>query len=71
MLLLYLFAYLSSSTLFTVQYVQSLGVGEQWQFVDVWGFDKELLDMLPRPICAVLLLYPISEKVYVCSSWVQ
>lgn len=51
----------------TVQYVQTLGINEQWQFVDVWGFEKELLDMVPQPVCAVLLLYPISDKVYLNS----
>jgi Ubiquitin carboxyl-terminal hydrolase, family 1 len=49
-----------------VQYVQTLGISEQWQFVDVWGFEKELLEMVPQPVCAVLLLYPISHKVYMC-----
>jgi len=47
-----------------VQYVWTLGVAEQWQFVDVWGFESDLLQMLPRPICAVLLLYPLSDKVF-------
>jgi len=47
-----------------VQYVWTLGVSEQWQFVDVWGFESELLQLLPRPICAVLLLYPLSDKVF-------
>lgn len=44
------------------KYVWTLGVSEQWQFVDVWGFESDLLQLLPRPICAVLLLYPLSDK---------
>jgi len=47
-----------------VQYVRTLGINEQWQFVDVWGFESDLLQLLPRPICAVLLLYPLSDKVF-------
>ena len=47
-----------------VQYVQTLGISEQWQFVDVWGFESDLLQLLPRPVCAVLLLYPLSDKVF-------
>lgn len=49
--------------LFVLQYVQSLGVPESWQFVDVFGLDPELLLMVPRPVAAVLLLYPLTEKV--------
>lgn len=44
------------------KYVQTLGVNEQWQFIDVWGFESDLLQLLPRPICAVLLLYPLTDK---------
>ena len=47
-----------------MQYVWTLGVSEQWQFLDVWGFESDLLQLLPRPVCAVLLLYPLSDKVF-------
>lgn len=47
------------------QFLKQLGLHPNWQFVDVYGMDPELLSMVPRPVCAVLLLFPITEKVIV------
>ena len=34
-----------------------------YQFVDVFGMDPDLLAMIPQPCRAMLLLFPINEKV--------
>uniref|UniRef100_A0A8C0U1D0 Ubiquitin carboxyl-terminal hydrolase n=1 Tax=Cyanistes caeruleus TaxID=156563 RepID=A0A8C0U1D0_CYACU len=43
-------------------FLKQLGIHPDWQFVDVYGMEPELLSMVPRPVCAVLLLFPITEK---------
>jgi len=43
--------------------MSNLGASADWGFHDVFGLDPDLLMMVPRPVAAVMLLYPITEKV--------
>lgn len=42
---------------------------EQYNIVDVYGLDEDALAYIPRPVYALVLLFPCSEKVatIVCS----
>ncbi|KAM9342547.1 ubiquitin carboxyl-terminal hydrolase isozyme L3 [Pholidichthys leucotaenia] len=44
------------------KFVNSLGMKTSWQFGDVYGLDPDLLSSVPRPVCAVLFLFPVTEK---------
>ena len=34
-----------------------------WSITDVYGLDDELLQMIPKPVGSLLLLFPITEKI--------
>lgn len=36
---------------------------DDYEFVEIVGFDEELLAFVPQPVAAVLLIFPITEEV--------
>lgn len=52
--------------------MSKLGVGESWHFVDVLGLEGEQLSTVPKPCCALMLLFPLTQQVMMMmmsSSW--
>ncbi|XP_030595336.1 ubiquitin carboxyl-terminal hydrolase isozyme L1 isoform X2 [Archocentrus centrarchus] len=39
-----------------------LGVGESWRFVDVLGLEGDQLSDVPKPCCALMLLFPLTQQ---------
>ena len=47
----------------------NLGMEMKFQFCDVFGLDPDLLMMVPQPCIALLLLFPINEKVAIPTNY--
>ena len=45
------------------KYANGLGMSDEFQYCDVFGLDTELLMMVPQPVLAVLLCFPITKEV--------
>ncbi|KAI8927009.1 hypothetical protein BC831DRAFT_500580 [Entophlyctis helioformis] len=44
------------------KYLDLLGVRSPLQFNDLWGLDADMLQFIPRPVKAVVMLFPITAK---------
>jgi ubiquitin carboxyl-terminal hydrolase L3 len=48
------------------KYVEKLGLNvDAYAYTDVYGLDDGLLAMVPQPVLAVLMLYPITKEVLI------
>lgn len=43
-------------------YAYSLGMSKKFSFQDIYGFDEDMLSLLPERCLAVLLIFPINKK---------
>ncbi|KAJ8028827.1 Ubiquitin carboxyl-terminal hydrolase isozyme L3 [Holothuria leucospilota] len=43
--------------------MHKLGMSKDWKFTDIFGLDPQSLEMIAQPVVALIVLFPISEKV--------
>ena len=48
-----------------LQFLRDGGVPEPWNVTDVWGLDEAMLNCVPAPCKALILLFPMTEAVSV------
>lgn len=53
---------ISSSSKVLNKYLVNIGVTEAYQLVDVYGLDDEALSFIPKPVKALILLFPMTGK---------
>lgn len=54
----------------SLQFLWGLGLpAEEAECSDVYGLDEELLAMIPKPVLAVLFLYPLTSEVCPLFLW--
>ncbi|XP_078042950.1 ubiquitin carboxyl-terminal hydrolase [Augochlora pura] len=44
------------------KFLHQLGVPKEWSIVDVYGLEQDLLALIPKPVVAIILLYPLRKK---------
>ncbi|CAG8528094.1 5203_t:CDS:2 [Acaulospora morrowiae] len=44
------------------EYVHKLGMHNTWAYTDIWSLEPEILQFVPQPVKAVMILFPITDS---------